>query len=45
MRLNSMTHVNLKKSKGKGKAMPAHAWTDPVGSSRLRLPNFKTIGT
>ena len=29
----------------KGKAMPLQAWTGPEGSSRLRLPNFKTIGT
>jgi len=29
----------------KGKAIPLHAWTDPEGSRRLRLPDFKTIGT
>jgi hypothetical protein len=27
---------------GKGKAIPLQAWTDPEGSSRLRLPDFKT---
>jgi hypothetical protein len=31
--------------KGKGKAMPLQACTGPVGSERLRLPDFKTIGT
>jgi len=28
-----------------GKAIPLQAWTGPDGSRRLRLPNFKTIGT
>jgi hypothetical protein len=28
-----------------GKAIPLQAWTDPEGSRRLRLPDFKTIGT
>ena len=28
-----------------GKAIPLQAWTGPEGSSRLRLPDFKTIGT
>jgi hypothetical protein len=32
-------------SKGKGKALPLQAWTGPEGSRRLRLPDFKTIGT
>jgi hypothetical protein len=27
----------------KGNANPLQALTDPVGSRRLRLPNFKTI--
>jgi len=30
---------------GKGKAIPLEAWTGPKGSRRLRLPDFKTIGT
>jgi hypothetical protein len=30
---------------GKGKAMPLQAWTGPEGSRRLRLPDFKAIGT
>jgi hypothetical protein len=29
----------------KAKAIPLHALTGPEGSSRLRLPDFKTIGT
>jgi len=29
----------------KGKANPLQAWTGPEGSRRLRLPDFKTIGT
>jgi len=28
-----------------GKAIPLQAWTGPEGSKRLRLPDFKTIGT
>jgi hypothetical protein len=32
-------------SKGKGKAIPLQAWAGPEGSRRLRLPDFKTIGT
>jgi len=31
--------------KGKGKAIPLQAWTGPEGSGRLRLPDFKTLGT
>jgi hypothetical protein len=33
--------LRLKKSK----AILLHAWTGPEGSRRLRLPDFKTIGT
>jgi hypothetical protein len=29
----------------KGKAIPLQAWTSPEVSRRLRLPDFKTIGT
>jgi len=28
-----------------GKAVPLQAWTGPEVSRRLRLPDFKTIGT
>jgi hypothetical protein len=31
--------------KGKGKAIPFQALTGPEGSRRLRLPDYKTIGT
>jgi hypothetical protein len=34
-----------KRSKGKGKAIPLQAWRSPEDSRRLRLPDFKTIGT
>jgi hypothetical protein len=29
----------------KGKTIPLQAWTGPKGSRRVRLPDFKTIGT
>jgi hypothetical protein len=29
----------------KGKSIPLQAWRGPGGSRRLRLPDFKTIGT
>ena len=32
-------------SSSKGKAIPLQTWTGPEGSRRLRLPDFKTIGT
>ena len=35
--------MNLKKVKGK--AIPLQARTGPEGSKRLRLPDFKTVGT
>jgi len=44
----SVTVIKVKgksKSKGIGKAIPLQAWTGPEGSIRLRLPDFKTIGT
>jgi hypothetical protein len=31
--------------KGDGKAVPVQAWTGPGGSSRLKLPDFMTIGS
>jgi hypothetical protein len=33
------------KGKGKSKAIPLQAWTDPKVSRRLKLPDFKTIST
>jgi len=41
---NSHNHVPLK-GDGKSKAVPLQAWTGPEGSRRLRLPDFKTVGT
>jgi len=35
----------LRVLKGKGKAIPLQAWMGPEGSKRLRLPDFKTVGT
>jgi hypothetical protein len=29
----------------KGKAIPLHAWTGLEGSRRMRIPDFKTVGT
>ena len=31
--------------RSKGKAIQLQAWTGPEGSGRLRLPDFKTIGS
>jgi hypothetical protein len=39
-----ITYLN-KYVNGKGKAIPLQAWTGPEGSRRVRLPDFKTIGT
>jgi len=39
------TYMYMGKGKSKGKAIPLQAWTGPEGSRRLRLPDFKTIGT
>jgi hypothetical protein len=33
------------KVKVKDKAISLQAWTGPEGSRKLRLPDFKTIGT
>jgi hypothetical protein len=35
----------LLRIKGKGKTIPLQALTSPEGFWRLRLPDFKTIGT
>jgi len=40
--MTSLVRYQVKK---KGKAIPLQAWTGPEGSRRLRLPDFKTIGT
>jgi hypothetical protein len=31
--------------KGKGKTIPLQAWIGPEVSRRMRLPDFKTVGT
>jgi hypothetical protein len=38
-------HLLQCQGKGKGKTIPLQAWTGPEGSRRLKLPDFKTIGT
>jgi len=40
----SMEQIPIVK-KCEGKAIPLQTWTDPEISRRLRLPDFKTIGT
>jgi hypothetical protein len=46
-RMNELEHIKFywHRYKGKGKAIPIQAWTGSEGSRRLRLPDFKTIGT
>jgi len=39
----ALTVLNFK-ALYKGKTIPVHPWTNPEGSRRLRLPDFKTIG-
>jgi len=42
----NLVEVNyISKGKGKDKAIPLQAWTDPEGSRKLRFPDFKTVGT
>jgi len=36
---------NFEAKKQYVRAIPLQAWTGPEGSRRLRLPDFKTIGT
>jgi len=45
IRLIERTNKMQPCGKDKGKAIPLQAWTGPEGSRRLRLPDFKTIGT
>ena len=37
--------LRVSENRVKGKAIPLQAWTGPEGSRRLRLPDFKTVGT
>jgi hypothetical protein len=41
----TIQHIIILISYGKGKAIPLQARTGPEGSRRLRLPDFKIIGT
>jgi hypothetical protein len=41
----SVPFLAIRPTYGKSKAIPLQAWTGSEGSSRLRLPDFKTIGT
>jgi hypothetical protein len=42
---NTYFYTHKGKGKSKGKAIPLRAWTGPEGFRKLRLPDFKTIGT
>jgi hypothetical protein len=42
---NMASMGNFEAKEAKRKAIPLQAWTGPEGSRRLRLPDFKTIGT
>ena len=44
---NHLLYIDLMYSVtlSKGKAIPLYPWTGPEGCRRLRLPDFKTIGT
>jgi len=43
---HQLTYVTLPNNNNNNKnPIPLHVWTGPEGSSRLRLPDFKTIGT
>jgi hypothetical protein len=43
--MNLCNKKNQQTTVKKGKAIPLQAGTGPEGSRRLRLPDFKTIGT
>jgi len=45
LRLYIFTRQLYGNGKGKGKVIPLQAWTGPEVSRRLRLPDFKTIGS
>jgi hypothetical protein len=40
-----MYNLHQKVVKVEGKANPVQVWTGPEGSRKLRLPDFKTVGT
>jgi hypothetical protein len=37
--------LKVKEEREKGKAVPVQTWKSPEGSRRIRLPDFKTVGT
>jgi len=37
--------ATFKRMKGKSKVIPLQAWTGPQVSRRLRISDFKTLGT
>jgi hypothetical protein len=41
--LHSVDALQVVGTKANGKAIPLQAWTDPEGSRRMRLSDFKTI--
>jgi len=43
--VSDLDGIQREKGKGKGKAFPLQAWTNPEGSRRLRVPDFEIIGT
>jgi len=43
--MHGLTNFTFLKLHKKDKAIPLQAWTGPEGSRRLRLPDFKTVGT
>jgi len=45
VRLKGVVRIKHRRIGGKGKAIPLQAWNGPEGSRKLRLPDFKTIGT
>jgi hypothetical protein len=43
--ISQIIMVNISLNVKQSEAIPLQAWTVPEGSRRLRLPDFKTIGT
>ena len=41
----TMRRARFGRGFGQGKAIPLQAWIGPEGSRRLRIPDFKTVGT
>jgi hypothetical protein len=43
--ISQIIMVNSSLNVKQNKAIPLQGWTVPEGSRRLRLPDFKTVGT